>query len=130
MPRKKTTASGMIFESAVHVMSDVIDFSIEEHADAVRAMHTYIKMRETIAGMRRNLRGLLKNSWFKGPEREKCLERARELREAELTISCLVKISEAAVDLHSTFLDNAGDFPGMAEIMSHFKIKMISRRKK
>ncbi|MDO8806289.1 MAG: hypothetical protein Q7R35_17875 [Elusimicrobiota bacterium] len=130
MAKKKTTASGMIFESAVHVMSDVIDFSIEQHAEAVDAVKVYLVMRETMAEMRRNLRGLLKKGWFKGPEREKCLERARELREAELTLGCLVKISQASAEMHSAFLDNAGDFPGMPELMSHFKVKAVGKRKK
>jgi hypothetical protein len=120
--RKKFTASGVVFESAVNVMDDVLDFTIDRHADDMAAVAIYTKMQACIAGARRNLRELLKKSWFKGKERDKCLARARELREAEKVIGCMIKTSQIAAENNELFLDNIKNFAGIEELMSRFKI--------
>ena len=130
MPRKKTTASSLIFDSALQVLDDMFDYAIERHSEAVDAEQVYLAISAKLAGMRRNLRGLLKKSWFKGPEREKCLARARELRQAELTMRHLVHTSRLTAALHQLFLQNANKLPGMPELMGHFKISNAVRRKK
>lgn len=130
MPRKKITASGLIFDSALQLLDDMFDYTIERHTEAVDAEQVYLVIQAKLAGMRRNLRGLLKKRWFKGSEREKCLARARELRQAELAMSYLVQTNRAAAALHNVFLANAGELPGMPELMGHFKIKIEAKRKK
>ncbi|MCX5791846.1 MAG: hypothetical protein NTY45_06445 [Elusimicrobia bacterium] len=130
MRRKKLTASNLVFESAVEVMSDVFDFTIERHAGDQAAEEIYSKMRAALADARRNLRGLLKKPWFKGPERERCLARARELRGAELMLGYTVKAARAAAETNEFFLENAASLPGMPELMGRFKIKISGGRKK
>lgn len=120
--RKKFTASGVIFESAVEVMSDVLDFTIDRHTDDMAAVAVYGKMRECVAEARRNLRALLKKGWFKGKEREKCLERARELRQAELLIGCMITVSKENAKTNEILLDNIKNVAGVEELMSRFKI--------
>ena len=129
MHRDKTTASGIIFESAVQVMDDVIDFTIHRHKDDQVAMEIYAKMQAAMAESRRNLRRVLKRGWIKGKERAKCLARARELREAEQIIGYLIKTSRCSADLNSTVLGNLKQIPSMKELMSRFSIRVKGKRK-
>jgi hypothetical protein len=122
MRKGKFTASGLVFDSAVAVMDDVLDFTIERFGEHQAAVAVYGKMRECLAEARRNLRGLLKKGWFKGRERERCLARARELRQAELLLGDLMKSSQLAADIDGAFLQNVGRFEGVKELMSGFKI--------
>jgi uncharacterized protein YktB (UPF0637 family) len=119
---KKFTASGVVFESAVNVMDDVIDFTIDRHTDDMAAVAIYGKMRDCMAESRRHLRALLKKGWFKGKERDKCLARARELREAELLIGCMITVSKENAKTNELMLDNIKNVAGMEELMSRFKI--------
>ena len=128
MRKEKTTASGLIFESALQVMDDVLDFTIQRHSEHQAAVAIYGKMRECLAQGRRNLRGLLKKGWFKGKERERCLARARELRQAELLLRDLGKASQLSADLDVSFLENVGDFDGLKEIMSRFRITIKQQK--
>lgn len=130
MPKKKTTASGLLFENAVEVMRDMFDFTVDRHNEDVDAMEVYINMREAVAKIRRSLRALLKKRWFKGPERERCLSRARELREAELAFGYLIRANKVTMQMNAAFLENAKDFEGMSELMSHFNIKPVDGKKK
>jgi len=132
MPREKITASGIVFDNAIEVIGDMFDFTIERHAEDIAAQAVYTKMREIVAEMRRNLRRLLKKSWFKGPERQRCLRRARELREAELALGYLIKASSVSTEMNAYFLDNVKNQSSMTELMSHFKIKAVrsGRRRK
>jgi hypothetical protein len=122
MRKGKFTASGLVFDSAVAVMDDVLDFTIERFGEHQAAVAIYSKMRDCLAQARRNLRGLLKKGWFKGRERERCLARARELRQAELLLGDLMKSSQLAADIDGAFLQNVGRFEGVKELMSGFKI--------
>lgn len=128
MRKEKTTASGLIFESALQVMDDVLDFTIQRHSEHQAAVEIYTRMRAAMAGARRNLRGLLKKGWLKGKERERCLARARELRQAELLLRDLGKASQLSADMDGAFLENVSGFDGLKEIMSRFRITIKQKK--
>lgn len=129
MSRERTTASGLLFENGIQIMDDLLDFTIERHADDIAAAEVYAGMRERMAQTRRHLRGALKKSWLKGRDRQRCLARARELREAELFIGLMVKAAEAAAEVNATVLENVKHLPGMKELLSGFTISVKGKRR-